>query len=61
MPSEVPSRPSHTRSTSYKKLYERQKEWADKIKEKREIAKHAKDLQKDENCTFRPKINKTPK
>jgi hypothetical protein len=45
------------RSTSYSGMYERQKEWADKIEKKREEERVSKANQNDDNCTFRPQIN----
>jgi hypothetical protein len=38
-------------------MYERQKEWADKIEKKREEERVSKANQNDDNCTFRPQIN----
>ena len=42
---------------NYGSIYERQKEWADKIQKKREEELTKRKNIKDENCTFAPKIN----
>ncbi|CAI2371216.1 unnamed protein product [Moneuplotes crassus] len=41
----------------YKGIYERQKEWAENLQKKRQQELDKKKNIKDENCTFKPKIN----